>query len=36
MVDVAPEALLVAIIVTLSTAGSAALVAVAMALWGSR
>jgi hypothetical protein len=36
MVDVAPEALLVAIAVTLSTAGSAALIAVAMALWGDR
>ncbi len=36
MVGATPEALVVAIIVTLFTAGSAALVALAMALWGDR
>ncbi len=36
MVDVAPGALVVAIAVTLSAAGSAALLAMVMALWRGR
>jgi hypothetical protein len=36
MVEVDPVALVVAVAVTLSIAGSAALVATAMALWGGR